>query len=374
MMDISVLERDEQLAALETAWDDLVAASAEDNPFRRWLWNWTWWKHYGQGRRLAILAARDNGVLVGLAPLYLHTEPLRPAGRELRLLGSTDVCSEYLGLIARRGTETEVVPALLTFLVDQWHQAWDMLRWTDLPADGVDVRPIEVFLQQRDLPFIQRPGCTNLRVHLPATWEEYLTQLSSKRRTKLRRVVREFEDLAEVEYIDPRTAEEFARTWDEMRELHNAHWQSEGQRGLFNLPQFNAFHSELSRAYFDRQMLVLSSLRVRGEAVASCYGIRLNETVYEYQRGHRPSWIASRPGHALQFHLFRHAIEQGVRCWDYLRGDYPHKRDWATDERSTRTLVIPARRTLAVKWLYLEQAVRRARTRLGMWRRRLALP
>lgn len=370
MIAISVLERDEQWAPLETAWDDLVAASAEDNPFRRWLWNWTWWKHYGQGRRLAILVARENGVLVGLAPLFLQIEPRRPVGRELRLLGSTDVCSEYLGLIVRRKAEEQVVPALLAFLFDHWHHAWDMLRWTDLPSDGVEVPLIRTFLEDRQLLFAQQPGCTNLRVQLPATWDEYLAQLSSKRRTKLRRVIREFDDLAAVEYFDPECVEEFSRAWDEMRELHNAHWQSEGQRGLFTIPQFNAFHSELARAYFERQMLVLGGLRVGGEAVASCYGIRLNETVYEYQRGHRPSWIASRPGHALQFHLFRRMMEQGVRCWDYLRGDYPHKRDWATDERNTASLVIPARRTLAVNRFYLEQTVGAVRSRFRAWRRR----
>lgn len=167
-MDISVLERDEQWADLEAAWDELVAASTEDNPFRRWLWNWTWWKHYGQGRRLAILVARENGVLIGLAPFFLQDRASRPIGRTLRLLGSTDVCSEYLGLIVRRSTETRVVPALLAFLFDQWRQTWDMLHWTDLPSDGAEVPLIEAFLQDRGLPFARRPDSRNLRVHLPA--------------------------------------------------------------------------------------------------------------------------------------------------------------------------------------------------------------
>lgn len=116
-------------------------------------------------------------------------------------------------------------------------------------------------------------------------------------------------------------------------------------------------------------MLLLASLRVDGVAIASCYGLRLGETVYEYQRGHDPAYSRMRPGHALQFYLFEHMIADGIRCWDYLRGDYPHKHDWANGNRRSIDLAIPAPRRAQLARYYLECSYRNARSRLGDLRR-----
>jgi len=137
---------------------------------------------------------------------------------------------------------------------------------------------------------------------------------------------------------------QLSRCWDELRDLNNRRRAELGQQGCFVDPRFDAFHTELVREYARREMLVLGVLRVAGRAVAGCYGIRLGETVYEYQRGSDLEWIKLRPGHALQFFLFERMILRGVRTWDYLRGDYRHKRDWSNGARHSIDFVISAPR------------------------------
>ena len=372
MIEISLLDQVEHFDGLEDAWDRLVSDSAEDNPFRRWLWTRIWWKHYGQNRRLAILLVREAGALIGIAPLFVDVKSSRFAARDLRFLGGTDVCSEYLGLIIRRGLEPRVVPAILRFLFDDWNHQWDMLRWTDIPADSSEVTLIDAFLAERDLAHARRIGTSNLLVCLPSTWDRYIAGLSSKRRTKVRRICREFDELPDAEFVTVDSTDQLPRAWNELRTLHNRHWEEAGLEGRFASPQFDAFHNDLAKEYLKRRMLLLGSLRVKDKAVASCYGFRLGNTIYEYQRGHDPAWIKRRPGHALQFHMFRNSIERGTRRWDYLRGDYAHKRDWANDQRSTIQFIVPAPRVLMVGRCYLEQALRSIRLRLGRWRRHAA--
>jgi CelD/BcsL family acetyltransferase involved in cellulose biosynthesis len=369
MIEVSLLDLDEQLDGLEDVWDRLAGDSAEDNPFRRWLWARTWWKHYGQNRRLAILLAREAGAVVGIAPLFVEPRSSWFATRDLRFLGGTDVCSEYLGLIIRRGLEPQVVWSFLRFLFDEWNHEWDALRWTDIPKESPEVDLIQAFLAERGLAGGWRAGTQNLFLRFPSTWDQYLSGLSSKRRTKVKRICREFKDLAGTEFAIVDSADQFPRAWDELRMLHNRHWREVGLVGRFVSRPFDAFHTEVAAEFLKRKMLLLGSLRIEDNAVASCYCFRLGNTVYEYQRGHDPAWIKRRPGHALQFHLFQAAIERGARCWDYLRGDYDHKRDWAKERRTTIDFAVPVPRALMVERYHVEQVLGSARRRLGKWRR-----
>ncbi len=62
-------------------WSELLAASASDVVFMTWQWQSLWWKHFGEGEscRLHLLAVRrEGGALVGIAPLFVSSEPLPP--------------------------------------------------------------------------------------------------------------------------------------------------------------------------------------------------------------------------------------------------------------------------------------------------------
>jgi CelD/BcsL family acetyltransferase involved in cellulose biosynthesis len=365
MVRIDLLKRIEQWDGLADEWDALVADSDDNNPFRCWSWLRGWWTHFGAGRSLVILTAREHGRLMGIAPLFVEVVRNPFPVKTVRFLGGTDVCSEYLGLLIRQGVEDRVVPAILEFLLDAWSENWDVLCLTDIPADGPQVKVIEQYLNHRGVHIFRHEGVSNLTVRLPATWGTYLGGLSSRRRTKLRRTQREFRGRSNVEFEVVEDESQFERCWDELRMLHNRRRADLGELGCFVDPRFDAFHTELARDYLSRQMLLLASLRVDGAAIASCYGMRLGETVYEYQRGYDPAHFSMRPGHALQFFLFEHMIAGGVRCWDYLRGDYPHKHDWANAHRRSVDIAIPAPRRAQLARYYLERSYRTARSRLG---------
>ena len=128
-------------------WDRLAA----DVPFRSWPWLSGWWRHYGpapaRGGRAAslfVLGVFDQeDHLIGIAPWYLDRSTWQ--GRVLRFLGSGEVCSEYLGVLAAPGLEDAVVMALADWLSSaRGRDAWDLLELTDLSAeDGVVARLAE---------------------------------------------------------------------------------------------------------------------------------------------------------------------------------------------------------------------------------------
>ena len=100
-MQIQVVSEDRDWERLEGEWRELVAASDADSPFLQWEWVSAWWRHYGMGNQLAVLLARNDEELLGIAPLFIeHRRP--PFGpRVIRFLGTGEVFSEYLSFIAR---------------------------------------------------------------------------------------------------------------------------------------------------------------------------------------------------------------------------------------------------------------------------------
>lgn len=364
-MDVSLVDSLQGLADLRGEWDALVAASEEDNPFRRWFWNFCWWKHFGRGRQLAVVAVRESGKLVALAPWFIERDHWWRGAHVVRFLGATDeVCAEHLGLLIERGREAALAPVLLDFFCREHARRWDVLRLTDLPAHSAQLPALEAFAIERRLTYRLRPDHLCRLVRFPADWESYLKSLPSKRRTKLRRIEREWDEVGDITLAVAESPADLPQLWSELRELHNLHWASQGIRGCFEVPAFDAFHTELVEHYLSQGKLLLASLRAHGRPITSSYSFRLGETVYEYQRGHDPQWLGRRPGHALQFMLFRYAVERGVRCWDYLRGDYEHKRDWSNDVRESVELQVASPRTVQVARFRMEGRLERAKDHL----------
>ncbi len=112
---------EDDLDALRDEWNRL----AGDVPFRRFEWLATWWKHYREPHwELFVLAVRDqDNALIGLMPLY-RSRSLRD-GRVLRFLGSGEVCSDYLTLLAVPSVKAELATAIVAWFADQ-RQDWDL--------------------------------------------------------------------------------------------------------------------------------------------------------------------------------------------------------------------------------------------------------
>src|SRR4051812_14285259 len=109
---------------LETLCDEWRAMPAR-TPFQSWDWNEAWWTQYAQlQRRPFVLAVRDSrGKLLGIAPWVLDHSPL--GKRTIRFLGSGEVASDHLSIIAQPARELRVTEAIGDWLFAHAH-LWDV--------------------------------------------------------------------------------------------------------------------------------------------------------------------------------------------------------------------------------------------------------
>src|SRR4051812_26586603 len=123
------------LEAAEAEWNGLLSRTAADSIFLRWEWIQTWWKHFATpDRSLYVLAVRQSGQLVGLAPFYQQVVK-SPRMKELRFCGD-DVSPDHVDLIIAPGYEEAVGGALQGYL--RANQAdWDLQRLNNLAIDSL---------------------------------------------------------------------------------------------------------------------------------------------------------------------------------------------------------------------------------------------
>ena len=73
---------------------------------------------------------------------------------------------------------------------------------------------------------------------------------------------------------------------EELFELHQKRWQSEGQPGSFSsLTRRRRFYQDLSAVLLQRNWLEFWLLEIDGKTVAADYGFRYGDTVYALQAG-----------------------------------------------------------------------------------------
>ena len=164
-----------------TEWNALLSESISDVPFLRHEYLSTWWATRGGGEweqaELALVSARENDKLIGIAPLFLteqspRSETEREDGQQaLMLLGSIEI-SDYLDLIVRADDLSGFLSGLLDFLASDSALAWVSLDWYNLPDNSPTLAALKAESDKRGWDFTSEPFRPSLSVPLPGDFDD----------------------------------------------------------------------------------------------------------------------------------------------------------------------------------------------------------
>jgi hypothetical protein len=305
-----------------------------------WEWLSTWWyemgaKEPGVRNRLLIAIVTDAAdQVLGIAPFYLQTSW---RGQTLRLLGDGDVCSDYLRILGLPESEAEVARTLarwigsaefaqefgpLDLLLAEGYSAHDtswQAMWREFQAVGwsVDTKPIEsswVLCLNGTLDQVQRKGRDSLR---------------RKNKALLKLV-----DVSEVEIEQVNDIYHFELAWPEFVRLHQQRRQQLGQPGCFASPHFERFLHDATRRLIEQGRARLWFATKQGIRFAAILTLATDSKLMLYQSGMDNSVVTHDPGHLCNAYLIRWAHDQGLREYDFLRGDEPYKKHLGAEPRA----------------------------------------
>ncbi len=329
MTAIEYIQDGERFDDLREEWTELLRDSAADSLFLTWEWLRTWWRHLGGGRKLFIVAVRRGGRLLAIAPFSKRSGVFTWPMPIFEFLGMGTVGSDYLDVIVRRGSESEVREVLARGMGGwQASLALGQLR-EQASAVSVAQRLAEerwaVSSERTDVcPFIPLTG---------HTFDSYLGTLGREHRYNFRRRLRSLERDAAVRFEKVEDEDGRREALAALFALHDERWRTRGGSDAFDAAPLLAFHDEFSRLALQFGWLRLFVLLVDGQPTAALYGFRHGRTFSYYQSGWDPRFAPRSVGLVTLGLAIRSALEEGAEEFDLLHGSESYKFHWAREVR-----------------------------------------
>ena len=316
-LDVATLRTLPELEALRPEWAALWRHCKFATPFQTPDWLIPWARRWAADS-LHVLAVRQAGTLIGLAPFFLYTQP-PSSGRTLVLLGNG--LSDTLDLLAAPGCEQAVAASVMATLEEQ-SDAWDACDWQQL-----------------------RPGSPLLEELAPVSWKESIepqdacptltlpaerpveTLLSPHFTRRLQADLFRLERLGKM-CFEHATAENFDVHFDSLVQLHAARWSSRNEPGVLADPAVLAFHREAAAGLLTRGVLRFYRLLIDGCVAAVYYGFHHHQRSSYYLGGFDPALGSFGVGNQIVWHALRSAQREGACVFDFLRGRETYKYRW----------------------------------------------
>ena len=357
-MRVALFSKIDTLHAFADDWDRLAAG----NPFRSWAWNSAWWRAYGEMEsndrcRLWTLGVIDDqNRLRGLAPWYRYQSATK--GTVVSFLGSGEVCSDYLGIMAAPGDESTVVSLITDWLLDPTgcptvgmpDRSWQLQlgRWDLLHFDGIDNNDMLMNLfakeieGEKSLRFNRTPGASCWRVGLAPTIETFLSGTSKNFKRRFKRAQKMLDTSDDLHFESPSTIEELSRCTEILVDLHQKRRHFLGQPGCFTSTKFDRFHRAVLPELFRAGQANIHVIFKGDTPIMADYYLLGGGIVYAYQSGIDPDYLELGPGDIMNCALVTHCTEQGMLALDFLRGDEEYKQYWQAVKRPTSIWYVAA--------------------------------
>ena len=305
-----------------TEWNALLSESIGDVPFLRYEYLSAWWETRGGGEwemaELALVSAREDDRLVGIAPLFLTEYDGKQA---LMLLGSIEI-SDYLDLIVRADDLSRFLSGLLDILASDLALAWSSLDWYNLPDDSPTLAALEAESAKRGWSCATEPFRPSLSVPLPGDFDTYLAGINKKQRHEIRRKMRRAEaDERNVRWYIVEDESTLNAEIDAFLTLMaNDHHKEEFLSEVMRAQMRTSVH-----AAFKAGWLQLAFMEADGQKIAGYLNFDYGNRIWVYNSGLDFNFGDLSPGWVLLGYLLKWANENGRSEFDFMRGDEDYK-------------------------------------------------
>lgn len=330
-MQVTTYTTPQAFEELAGEWNALLAQSESNTLFLTHQWQRVWWANLGEGD-LRVLALRDEGALVGIAPLYFTTAEGVVSGQ---YVGCKEV-SDYLDFIFLKGREQECAEAVMNWLAGDEAPAWRKLALCNTPEWSPNLARVAELARGRGWQAQIKPEDVCPVIRLPSTFEEYLGMLDGReRRETQRKMRRAAEDSAITFAANPASLD--ADMTDFLRLMTSSMFS----KSDFMTPRMEQFFRAMAREMQAAGFLQLAFLEVEGNRAAAYLNFVYDNAVLVYNSGLDPqkySYLS--PGVALIVRLIEKAVAEKRKAFDFLQGNEEYKYRLGGKDVAVFTLMI----------------------------------
>ena len=307
---------------LQAEWNALLDGSVTHVPFLRYEYLSAWWKYLGGGEwtkaDLAVVTARENGKLVGIAPLF-HVK--RDNQDTLMLLGSIEI-SDYLDLIIRAADVDRFLAELLPFLAGSTFPKWGALELDNVLESSPTLPALEKVARSLGWKYSAEKLSHCPYIPLPGDFDLYLAGIDKKQRHEIRRKMRRVDQNASLcrWYFseDPETIGSDIDAFISLMAMDH-------DKATFLTPPMREMMKEVIRCAFENGCLKLAFLEIEGKKAAAYLNFDYLDRVWVYNSGLDWTFNEYSPGWVLLGYLLKWANENHRTEFDFMRGGEDYK-------------------------------------------------
>ncbi|HIP70051.1 MAG TPA: GNAT family N-acetyltransferase [Anaerolineae bacterium] len=310
-----IIKGDAVFTLLADEWDPLVEKSMTHTPFQYLSYQKAWWDHLQpENSELNTVVVRDNGVLIGIACLYV-------VGDLVHFNGCVEE-TDYLDVITAEENAERVWTAVFNTLCSPEYPDWELLELCYIPAESPSRSIIPKLADQQSYTFVETVNEVCPIIDLPATFDEYLAQIDGKQRREIKRKLRRANGAgAELVIIGPE--DDIDEAVDEFLTLlrkstfEKRDWLTDGRCAMFH---------DAAKAAMEAGILQLLFMEVNGRKAATLFNFDYDGRIWVYNSGLDPEAFGNLSlGVVLTAKAIELAIENGRKDFDFLRGDEIYK-------------------------------------------------
>ena len=304
----------DQLEAVVDDWDAL--AVRVPSPIQSYTWAIACAEAFDRHYALWTLVAGRPAEPLAIAPLARRRGPL---GR-LEFLG-IDAIWEPIDFL---GADERALDALTNAVVDSGLPLF--LR--RLPADSPVLPAVRRAYKGRGV-VLSRETVGSPYIELHDGWKEPERQLSSGRRSDVRRALRRAEAIGPVrsEVLSP-TPDELEPLLEEAFRVERSNWKGRTGTALACDPLLGTFYRRLAHAAAQRGIFRLSFLHIGERRAAMQLAVEYANRFWLLKIGYDEAFAACSPGILLLRGTVREAAARGLTSFEFLGGVEPWTRAW----------------------------------------------
>jgi len=306
--------------------------TADCTAFQTFDWLDAWQRHVGQHtgvRPVIVVGAFAGGETAFILPLAISK---KHGARRLSWLGQ-EQCDYNAPLLAPYFLQ-RVSP-------DRFLAAWQELRGRlqrdpKFRHDWVELEKMPQTVGDQVNPFSLLPVTANASgahlTQLGDNWEKfYYAKRSSATRRRDRAKRRHMSEYGEVRFVTAADADDARRTLETLlRQKHRA-FARRGIPDSLARPGLREFFLDLASNPNIRDRFHISRVEIGETCVAANFGIVFGDCYYHVLASYDDDTPASQygPGALHLRELLAHAIDLGLRRFDFTIGDEPYKYEWS---------------------------------------------
>lgn len=286
------------------------------SPYLLHEWLSAWARHYVAPGALRIVTARDDGVLVGVFPLFLQRRwglnvAGFPGGNEAALSD----------LIVRAEDRDTVGRGLIAAAARGDHDYVDLFGF---PLDG----SLSELHDARELEVLERVVAPVLDL-APGFDTVYMSHTTSKRRNSDRRRERQLHAEGRVDVTVARTADDLRAALESAFDLHRLRWAGRPDGSDFASARGAAFQRAAIAALAPLGVPRIVTVSLDDRPIAFHYSFLLEERLYVHRLAFDPTQSRFGPGWLCMLEALKAGDADGAKLVEYLGGDESYKLEFA---------------------------------------------